>query len=696
MSESYRSNLTRAYYHVKPFVPKGLRWALRRYRATGIRKRHASVWPINEAAGATPDGWPGWPDGKRFALVLTHDVESQLGVDQVRALGELDLKYGFRSSFNFIPEGEYRVPDSLRDWLTTNGLEVGVHDLNHDGKLYQSRAGFAAKARRINHYLHEWHATGFRSGFMLRELAWLHDLDIDYECSTFDTDPFEPQPTGAHTIFPYWIPCPDGVAGPGTRSGYVELPYTLPQDSTLFLLLREPDADIWRRKTEWIVRHGGMVLLNVHPDYIDLTGAGSAMAYPLSHYEGFLRWLSDTYRGQIWSALPREVSRFVLDHRAAQSAATAATATAAPPTATANPSGMKIWIDLENTPHIPFFRPIIRELRKQGHQVVLTARDGYQTCEMAGFHALEFHRIGRHYGRKLAAKAWGLLARGCQLAAFARREKPALALNLGSRSQNLAARILGIPVVEIMDYEHTAESRLLESRWFLTPEVVCNEVYGDKPDYRIRTYSGIKEDVYVPDFRPDEAILGQLGVRDAEVLVTARPPATEAHYHNPEAEVLFARFMDRALSAPGVKTVLLPRNPRQEADLHSRYPQWFADSRLVIPRGVVDGLNLIWHSDLVVGGGGTMNREAAAMGVPVYSVFRGPIGAVDRLLRDQKRLVLIESPADVDSKIPLVARPKGQPAATAPTHSAALADILKHLNAIIASLRPSPAKSGRA
>ena len=153
---------------------------------------------------------------------------------------------------------------------------MGVHDLNHDGKLYQSRAGFAAKARRINHYLREWQATGFRSGFMLRELAWLHDLDIDYECSTFDTDPFEPQPAGAHTIFPYWIPRPDGAGEPGGRKGYVELPYTLPQDSTMFLLLREPDAGIWQRKTEWIVRRGGMVLMNVHPDYIDLTGSGGA------------------------------------------------------------------------------------------------------------------------------------------------------------------------------------------------------------------------------------------------------------------------------------------------------------------------------------------------------------------------------------------------------------------------------------
>ncbi|MCF7675973.1 MAG: hypothetical protein K9N23_22225 [Akkermansiaceae bacterium] len=325
MLERHRSLLTRFYYQVKPFVPKSLRWALRRIGVAGIRRRHAKVWPINEAAGATPDGWPGWPDGKRFALVLTHDVESQAGVDKVRALAELDLKFGFRSSFNFIPEGEYVVPDSLREWLLERGFEVGVHDLNHDGKLYHSYAGFQHKAQRINHYLREWNACGFRSGFMLRELDWLHDLDIEYECSTFDTDPFEPQPNGAHTIFPYWIPGPAGHAERGTREGYVELPYTLPQDSTMFLLLREPDAEIWRRKTGWLVRQGGMVLMNVHPDYIDMTGTGEPMTYPLDHYEGFLSWLRDTYQHDVWQVLPREISRFVRSHRTELSAPPLAT-----------------------------------------------------------------------------------------------------------------------------------------------------------------------------------------------------------------------------------------------------------------------------------------------------------------------------------------------------------------------------------
>jgi len=688
MIESDQSLLTRIYYNVKPFLPQAVRWALRRRRAAGIRERSAAEWPINEAAGEVPRGWPGWPDGKRFALVLTHDVEGQKGVDKVRALAEVEMKYEFRSSFNFIPEGGYRVPAALREWLLERGFEVGVHDLNHDGKLYQSRAGFEAKAQRINHYLHEWKATGFRSGFMLRRLEWLHALDIEYECSTFDTDPFEPQPVGTHTIFPYWIPHPGGIGKGALGRGYVEVPYTLPQDSTLFLLLREPDGEIWKRKTEWIVGRGGMVLLNVHPDYIDMRGTGESMTFPLAHYEGFLSWVLERYKQDVWQALPREISRFVLAQQPALQQAATESSVIAP---AHHLSGVKIWIDLENTPHIPFFLPIIRELRNQGHQVVLTARDGYQTCEMAGFHSLDFQRIGRHYGRHLAAKVWGLLARSCQLLGFARHERPGLALNLGSRSQALAAKLLGIPVVEIMDYEFTAESSLLASRWYLTPEVVGSAVYAGNPPARIRTYEGIKEDVYVPDFRPDASILDQLNLRDAEVVVVVRPSATEAHYHNPEAEVLFARFMERVLASPGVKAVLLPRNKRQEAELRSEYPHWFKGTQVVVPAGVVDGLNLIWHSDLVVSGGGTMNREAAAMGVPVYSVFRGRTGAVDRLLCTQRRLLMIETPEDVDLKIRLVPRPKDRLPDT--RRSGALSDILKHLNTIIASLRQDPAQT---
>jgi len=267
-----------------------------------------------------PDDWLGWPDGKQFALVLTHDVEGKAGLDKCRELMRLEQELGFRSSFNFIPEGNYKVPSELRDELARNGFEVGIHDLKHDGRLFLSRREFGRKATRINRYLRDWNAAGFRSAFMLHKLDWLHELSIQYDASTFDTDPFEPQPEGRHTIFPFWVPAPaarKSGANPTAgmlRAGYVELPYTLPQDFTLFLLLREQTPNIWLQKVDWIARHGGMALVNVHPDYLCFDGATpKAMEYPSTHYKALLEYVSRHYKGLFWNTTPRNVAQFFAD-----------------------------------------------------------------------------------------------------------------------------------------------------------------------------------------------------------------------------------------------------------------------------------------------------------------------------------------------------------------------------------------------
>lgn len=301
------------YYRLKPFIPQGFRMAVRKAIAARLRHRIHDTWPIMPGSERAPDGWPGWPDGRKFALVLTHDVEGQTGLDKCRRLMELEAELGFRSSFNFIPEGDYRVPDSLREDLTQNGSEIGVHDLQHDGQLYRSRRQFTAKAAEINRYLAEWGAVGFRSGFMLNNLDWLHELDICYDASTFDTDPFEPQPQGRHTIFPFWVPRPVTLdAGRATsHEGYVELPYTLPQDSTLFLLLGETDIDVWRRKLDWIAEHGGMALVNVHPDYVHFDEeAQPGRTYPAAHYREFLEYIRTHYDDSFWQPLPKEMAEF--------------------------------------------------------------------------------------------------------------------------------------------------------------------------------------------------------------------------------------------------------------------------------------------------------------------------------------------------------------------------------------------------
>jgi hypothetical protein len=317
--------LVRTYYQIKPLIPSRLRLAARRWRAERRRRRFAAEWPINPRAAAPPLGWKGWPEGKKFALVLTHDVERTEGLEKSRALADLEVNCGMRSAFNFVPEGEYRVPDEFRNFLTTNGFEVGVHDLKHDGKLYWSRAAFRRQAQVINRYLHEWNAVGFRSGFMHHNLEWMHDLDVLYDSSTFDTDPFEPQPDGVNTIFPFWVPRPPSTLNSQpsaalraphsalrTESGYMELPYTLAQDFTLFLLLEEKSIDIWTRKLDWIAEHGGMAMIDVHPDYVDVSGPGQpGLTYPAEFYARFLEYVQRKYAGQYWMALPKQVASYV-------------------------------------------------------------------------------------------------------------------------------------------------------------------------------------------------------------------------------------------------------------------------------------------------------------------------------------------------------------------------------------------------
>ncbi len=267
------------------------------------RRLYADTWPIDPQAGVAPANWPGWPEGKKFAFVLTHDVEGSIGLEKVRPLMELEVKKGFRSAFNFVPEGEYRVPPEFRAELDRNGFEVGVHDLRHDGKLFWP-AEFSRNISRINTHLRDWRVKGFRTGFMLHDRDFLNGLEIDYDASTFDTDPFEPQPQGVRTIFPFWISRPQG-------GGFVELPYTLAQDSTVFFVLREKNTDIWKRKLDWIVQRGGMALVNIHPDYINFKGGQPEPSeYGSELYAEFLSYVAENYPGQYWNALPRDISNW--------------------------------------------------------------------------------------------------------------------------------------------------------------------------------------------------------------------------------------------------------------------------------------------------------------------------------------------------------------------------------------------------
>jgi predicted glycosyltransferase len=213
--------------------------------------------------------------------------------------------------------------------------------------------------------------------------------------------------------------------------------------------------------------------------------------------------------------------------------------------------------------------------------------------------------------------------------------------------------MLGIPSAVIMDYEFAHLS--VKPTWLIHPEIIPDKNFKFD-SRRIFKYPGIKEDVYVPSFLPDSSIRGELGLDGKDLVITIRPPATEAHYHNAESEVLFKAVMDGFGGMDDVRMILLPRNKAQEIGIRHKWAEQVSKGRIIIPEHVIDGLNLMCYSDIVISGGGTMNREAAALGVPVYSIFRGKIGCVDKYLAEQGKLVLLESVKDVREKIKLVKR----------------------------------------
>jgi predicted glycosyltransferase len=314
----------------------------------------------------------------------------------------------------------------------------------------------------------------------------------------------------------------------------------------------------------------------------------------------------------------------------------------------------RVWIDLDNTPHVPLFAPIIRELQREGLSVVVTVRDAYQTREVADLFGLSYISVGRHYGKHKALKVAGTLYRAWQLTRELRQTGAQLALSHGSRSQMVAARLLGIPSLALDDYEFSGRP-LLAPSWIMAPAVIPKAAFGPLSG-RVLSYDGIKEDVYVPSFLPDASLVQRLGIKASDITVLLRPPATEAHYHSPYSDSLFRAVIAYLGTAPGVKVILAPRNGRQAADIRKDWPKLVSSGSVLLLDHAENGLNLIWHADLVISGGGTMNREAAAMGVPVYSIFRGELGAVDRHLADEGRLVLVEHPEDIQSRIRLVKR----------------------------------------
>jgi len=304
MIKATENFLKHHYHYLRPLIPRWLQIKLRRWFALKERPKYSNIWPIDKKTANPPMGWPGWPGGKQFALILTHDVDTAIGQERCTEVAMLEEGFGFRSLINFVAE-DYYVSAVIRGLLVERGFEIGVHGLYHRKHPFRSRKAFQKQAVKINQYLKAWGSVGFRSPCMYHNLDWIGELDIEYDCSTFDTDPFEPQPEGVGTIFPFL------VQSGYTRKNFVELPYTMPQDFTLFVLMKEKNIDIWKKKLDWIVDNRGMALVTSHPNYMNFEKRKCGIEeYPMELYEEFLDYVKSRYEGQYWNPLPREMARF--------------------------------------------------------------------------------------------------------------------------------------------------------------------------------------------------------------------------------------------------------------------------------------------------------------------------------------------------------------------------------------------------
>jgi len=316
---------------------------------------------------------------------------------------------------------------------------------------------------------------------------------------------------------------------------------------------------------------------------------------------------------------------------------------------------MKIWFDADNGPHVLIMRPLAEELRRRGHQVVFTARDRTSTCELLELYGLEYLKVGGAYRDGLAGKVAGTLGRALALVRAGRSLGADVSFGHGSRSLPIASRLLGVPSVTMYDYEWV-DPRLfnLFCRRILLPRAIDLEraaAAGLAVD-KVVSYDGLKEELYVAGRERDRTVERDLGLREDAVRVLLRPPATTAHYHNPESELLLAELLRVMGARDDVQMVFMPRGPEQLAFVPADFR-----GQVIVPDKVYDGPSLIAAMDLVISGGGTMTREAAVLGVASYSFFRGREGRVDEWLEQTGHLVMLRSVEEIAAKLVLAQKP---------------------------------------
>jgi uncharacterized protein len=314
---------------------------------------------------------------------------------------------------------------------------------------------------------------------------------------------------------------------------------------------------------------------------------------------------------------------------------------------------MNVWIDLDNSPHVHFFAPLIRQLEHEGVETTITVRSFAQTEELSRWYGLKFVTIGEHKTpRSFRGRVFATLRRAAQLAGYIRSRKPLAAFSHGSRALTVASWALGIPVMTLYDYEFVSAGVFYKlSRRVLVPSVIpVDQLREQGLDVsKLVPYPGLKEEVYIYDFVPDPEVFQRLGLDPNKLILTVRPPATWAHYHNSKSEILFRGLAERLRKERDAQVIVLSRTREQAEDLIRNYGMVGPPFRILSQ--AVDALSLMAQSDGVFSGGGTMTREAALLGVDSYSTFGGELGAVDKALAGEGKLKILQLPTEVEQLV---------------------------------------------
>jgi len=277
------------FYRIRPLVPTSARQWLQKRRNKKINRQRDWHFPTQLADYSASVRPPSiWPNSADFSIVLTHDVESADGMRMIPQLAEIENKLGLKSCWNIVPY-KYKIDRGLLNELVAQGHEIGIHGYNHDGRLFSSFEEFMRRLPAINRAIEEYNAVGFRAPMVHRNLNWMQHLNIEYDASCFDVDPFQAMPGGCGSLWPF------------QAGKFIELPYTLPQDHTLFVVMQKNDDQIWRQKLHFIRHHRGMALMLTHPDYL-------LSLQKLDIYQNFLTYMLGC--GTTWHTTPRDLSRW--------------------------------------------------------------------------------------------------------------------------------------------------------------------------------------------------------------------------------------------------------------------------------------------------------------------------------------------------------------------------------------------------